>query len=113
MCVKDCRSGAYPEATIKVRCTAPSEVFAVCYDDVPEQYRRVIEGQGGLPCAGDGVPGAWCLSHMLFGCFWAIVSDVTLRYYRDEATPGQEMWTHHNYVGAVAQQNQKIPQTSS
>jgi len=56
------------ENIVTIRCKAPQEIFLPNWDDVPPQYKQIIEAQEGLPCDGGGMAGAWCLKNG--GCYW-------------------------------------------
>jgi hypothetical protein len=58
------------------RCEIPDEYLRDHWDSLPPEIQATIMAQGGLPCDGGGVPGAWCheTTHMVRGsskCHWA------------------------------------------
>lgn len=48
---------------ITMTCTAPASLFADdwCWQDAPEDVRRILNAQGGTPCDGGGEVGEWCI----------------------------------------------------
>ena len=43
-------------------CGAPEkEVLDSEWENIPDEHKKIINEQGGLPCDGGGVPGDWCL----------------------------------------------------
>ena len=62
------------------KCHAPDEVFLSNYNDVPKEYKEIIEKQQGLGCCGDAIPGHWC-NRPTRKCFW---------YTEDEQVPHGE-----------------------
>ena len=52
-------------------CDAPDEVFAPTWEEIPEQFREMIDEMNGLRCDGGGVPGPWCEP-----CCWAQLEDM-------------------------------------
>jgi len=66
------------QVELTVWCLAPDAAFVKKYDQIPEDIRRRIERQRGLPCDGGGVPGSHCLTGRQHGCMWHYVVEEVL-----------------------------------
>lgn len=57
-------------------CGAPDEIFAEYKADIPEEYIKIIDEQGGLGCGGSGEAGPRCDGWV--SCFWLLLEDEEL-----------------------------------
>lgn len=53
---------------IFIKCYAPDDVMGhKVWDDISEEYQRIITDMGSMPCGAGGVPGEWCYKR---NCVW-------------------------------------------